>query len=134
MSRCPTIYFQLSIMSKWLPKLIITKVSFKSTIRKRHVYIDTHWPWIFNQYFYLGIWNNDRTKMIVLPSFQLATRLNSQNSYETAFQNEMRHINLYMNIGISNWHNWCYDPTRLRFFYFISVLYTITDLQAPENH
>jgi len=33
----------------------------------------------------LGIWNDDRTKMIVLPTFQLATRLNSLNTNETEF-------------------------------------------------
>ena len=47
----------------------------------------------------------DRTKMIVLPSFQLATRLNSQNTNETKFINNLLHINLFMNICISNWHN-----------------------------
>ena len=40
-----------------------------------------------------------------MPSFQLATRLNSENTYETAFHNEIWHINLYLNIGISNWNN-----------------------------
>ena len=103
-SRYPTFNFELSIMSKWLAKPISTKVSFKITIRKRHVYIDIEWPWILNQCFYLGIWNDDCTKMIVLPSFQVATRLASQNTNETAFINEYWHINLFMNIGISNWH------------------------------
>ena len=65
-------------MSKWLAKHISTKVSFKITIRKRHVYNDIGWPWIWNQYFYLGIWNDDRTKIIVSPSFQLVTRINSR--------------------------------------------------------
>jgi len=37
--------------------------------------------------------------MIHLPSFQLATRLNSQNTNETEFINELWHINLFMNIG-----------------------------------
>jgi hypothetical protein len=83
MSSCPTINFQLSIMSKWLAKHISTKDSFKITIRKRHVYIDIGWPWKWIQCLYLGIWNDDRTKIIVLPSFQLATRLNSQNRNET---------------------------------------------------
>jgi len=64
---------------------------------------------IWYQYFYLGIWNDDRTKMIVLHSFQLATRLNSQNTNETEIINEFWHINLFMNIGISNWHNWSFD-------------------------
>jgi len=78
MSRCLTINFQLSIMSKWLAKHISTKFSFKKTIRKRHVYIDIGWSWIWNMFFYLGIRSDDRTKMIVLPSFHLASRLNSQ--------------------------------------------------------
>jgi len=83
MSRCPTINIQVSIMSKWLAIRIRTKDSFKITIRKRHIYIDICWSWIWNQCFYLGIWNVDRTKMIVLTSFHLATRFNSQNGNET---------------------------------------------------
>jgi len=110
MSRCPTLNFQLSIISKWLAKNISTKVSFKITIRKRHVYIDIGWPCIWNQCFYLGI-RNVRTKIIVLPSFQLATRLNSQNTNENGFINDHWHINLFMNIGISNCHNWSFDLT-----------------------
>jgi len=39
------------------------KGSFKFTIRKRHFYIDFGWPWIFNKYFYLGIWNDDWSKI-----------------------------------------------------------------------
>jgi len=35
----------------------------------------------------LGILNDDRTKIIAFPSFQLATQLNSQNTNETAFIN-----------------------------------------------
>ena len=85
MSRCPTFIFQVSIMTKWLPKNISTKVSFKITIRKRHVYIDIRWPWKWNQYFYLVLWDGERTKIIFLPSFQLVTRLNSQNRIETSF-------------------------------------------------
>jgi len=49
--------------------------------------------------------------MIVLLSFQLATRLNSQNNNETVFINELFHINLFINIGNSNWHNWSFDLT-----------------------
>ena len=82
-SRWPTFNFQLSKITKWLAKPISTKVSFKITIRNKHVYIDIRWPWIWNQYFYLGIWNDERTKIIILPSFQLVTRLNSQNRKET---------------------------------------------------
>ena len=84
MSLCPTINFQLSIMSKWLAKHISTKVSFKITIRKNHVYSDIFWPWIWNQCFYLGIWDDERSKIIFLPSFQLVTRLNLQNRNETS--------------------------------------------------
>ena len=83
MSRCPTFTFQVSIMSKWLAKHISTKVSFKSTIRKRHVHIDIRGPWKWNQYFYLGIRDVELSKIIFLPSFQLVKRLNSQNSNET---------------------------------------------------
>ena len=75
MSRSTTFTFQVSIS---------TKVSFKITIRKRHVYIDIRWPWKWNQYFYLGIWEHERSKIIFLPSFQLVTPLNSQNWNETS--------------------------------------------------
>ena len=61
----------------------ITQVSFKIPIRKRHVYIDIRWPWKWNQYFYLGIWNDDRTKIIFFSSFKLVTRLISKNRNET---------------------------------------------------
>ena len=127
MSRSPTIHFQLSIMSQWFVKHIRTKVSFQNTNTKTHVYIDIRWPWIWKPYFYLGIWNDDRTKIIVLPSFQQATRLNSQKRYETEVINQLWHINLYMNIGNSN----CIievSIARNEGFYFISVPYTITDL------
>ena len=42
----------------------ITQVSFKITIRKRHVYIDIRWPWKWNQYFYLAIWEDEPFKII----------------------------------------------------------------------
>ena len=93
MSRWRTITFQFSIMSKVLAKHISTKVSFKFIIRNWHVYIAIGWPWIWNQYFYLGIRNYDRTKLIVLPSFLLVTRINSQNRSETEVINELLHIN-----------------------------------------
>ena len=44
-------------------------------------------------------WRSYRT--IVLPSFYLATRLNSQNTNETEFINDHCHINLFMNIGVT---------------------------------
>ena len=84
MSRCPTFTFQVSIMTKWLAKHISTKVSFKITIMKRHIHIDILWPWKWNQYFYLGIWEDERSKIIFLPSFQLVTRLSSLNRNETS--------------------------------------------------
>ena len=84
MSRCPNFTFQVSIISKLLAKHIRTKVSFKITLRKRHVYIDIRWPWKWNQYFFLGIWEDERSKIIFLPSFQLVTRLYSQNRNETS--------------------------------------------------
>jgi len=127
MSRCPTINFQLSIISKLLAKHISSKVSFNITIRKTHVYIDIRWPWIWNQYFYLGIWNDNATKLMVFLSFQLAARLNSPNRYETVVINELWHTNLYMIIGICNWHNWIFDGTKMIFltlFRFLTWLLT----------
>ena len=111
MSQCPTINFRLSILSKRLAKHICTKVPFQITIRNRHGFIYVRWPWIWNQHYYLGIWNYDSTKITYLPSFQLATRLNSQNTNETVFINELCRINLRLNIDISNWHNWTFDLT-----------------------
>jgi hypothetical protein len=81
---CQTFIFYVSIMSNWLAKHISTKVSFKITIRKRHVYIDIRWPWKWNHYFCMGIWEDEHTKIIFLPSFQLVTRLNSQYRNETS--------------------------------------------------
>ena len=69
--------------------------------------------------------------MILLPLFQLPVRLNSQNPYETEIHNELWHTNLYMSIGISSWHVCCLDPTKMSFFNFISVRFTITDNQTP---
>jgi len=109
-------------MSKWLAKHISTKDSFKFTIRKSHVYIDIGWPWIWKKYFYLGIWNEDRTEIIVLPSFQPVTRINLQKRNETDFINVRWHIILYMSIGISNWHNWSFDPASMKFFTLLQFL------------
>ena len=83
MSRCPTFTFHVLVVSKWLAKHTSTKVSFKNTIRKGHVYIDIRWPWKWNQYFYFEIWEDESSKIIFLPSFQIVTRLNSQNSNQT---------------------------------------------------
>jgi hypothetical protein len=132
MSPCPPINFQVSIISEWLAKHISTKFSLKITNRKRHVYIDIGWPWIWNQCFYFRIWNDDRTKMIVLPWFQLAVPLNSLNTNETEFTNEFWHINFFMNIGISIGIIEV-STSRKCCFYFISVPYTNTELWAPET-
>ena len=122
MSRCPTFTFQVSIMSKWLAKHISTKVSFKFTIRKRHVYVNIRWPWKWKQYFYLGIWEDERSKIIFLPSFQLVTKLNSQNRNETS---------LLMNSDTLIWI-WIltfpigiiagFDSTKMKFFTLFQFL------------
>ena len=114
---------------------ISTNVFFKINIRKRHVYIDIGWPWIWNQYLYLGICNDDRTKIIVLPSFQLVTRINTQNRKETRFINVIWHIILYMNIGISNWHNWSFDHTNMKFFTLFQflTLFVMSKYLKPFN-
>ena len=84
MPGCPTFTFQVSVMSKWIAKHISTEVSFKITIRKRHVHIDIRWTWKWNQYFYLGIREDERSKIILLPTFQLVTPLNSKYRNETS--------------------------------------------------
>ena len=137
MSRCPTFTFHVSIIAKWLANHISTKVSFKFTIRKIHVYIDIGWPWIWNQYFCLGFWNDDGTNIIVLPSFRLVTRINSQNRNETEFINVPCHIILYMNIGISNWNNWSFDPTNklvFTLFLFLTRLLTANYLKLVSTY
>ena len=53
--------------------------------------------------------------MIVVPSFQVATRLNSQNPYESEIYNELWHIKLYMNTGISNSHIWSIVLTKMKY-------------------
>ena len=128
MSPCPTFTFQVSIMSKWLVKHISTTDSFKITIRKRHTYIDIRWPWKWNHYFYLGILEDERSKIIFLPSFHIVTRINPQNRNEISFL-----MNSYILICI-----WILafpisiiqvSAPRKWIFYFISVPYTITDLK-----
>ena len=128
MTRCPTFIFQVSIMSKWLAKHISTKVSFKITIRKRHVYIDIRWTWKWNLYFNLGICEDERSKIIFLPTYQIVTRLNSQNRNDTSLlMNSDTLICIWIlafPIGIIQ-----VSTARKWSFYFISVPYTITDLQ-----
>jgi hypothetical protein len=38
------------------------------------------------------------------------------------FFNENWHIKLYMDIGISNWHNWSFDSTKMKFFNLFQFL------------
>ena len=132
MAPCPTFTLELSIISKWFAKHIFTNLSFKITLRKTHVYIEVRWSWILKQFFYLGISNDDRTKIIVLPLFQLAKRLNSQNRNETQFINENWHKIyiwiLVLPIGINE-----ASTARKWLFYIISVPYKITDIQVPET-
>jgi hypothetical protein len=84
--------------------------------------MDIGWPWIWNQFFYLGIWNVDRTKMIVLHSFQLITWLNSQNTNETEFINESWHIHclwiFIISIGIIE-----VSTSRKCFWFYFSSLH-----------
>ena len=79
--------------------------------------------WMWKQYYLMAYLKWYITKMNALPLFQIATRLNTQNPYDTEIHYEFRDINLYMNIGISHWHIWSIDPTRMKFcLYFISIL------------
>ena len=60
---------------------------------------------------------------MVLPSFQLATRLNSLTKNETEFINEIWPINLFRNIGISNWHNNISTSRKCCFWLYFSSLH-----------
>ena len=62
------------ITHKYTSKLLLGKDMFTLT------FVD--WKW--NQYFYLGIWEDERSKIIFVPSFQLVIRLNSQKRNETS--------------------------------------------------
>ena len=122
MKRCPKINFHLSMMSKWLAKPISTKDSFKITTRKRHVYIDIGLTLKRNQCFYLGIWNNDRTKMRVLPYFQVATRLNSQKQMKLSLLMNSYSL-IFMNIRISNSHKEVSTTRKCCFWLYFSSLH-----------
>ena len=127
MSRCPTFTFQVSIMSKWLAKHISTKVSSKITIRKdmftlTFVDLENETSISIWELEKMTFWNN------TLPSFELVTRLNSQNRNETSLlMNSDTLICIWILafpidiIQVSTPRKWS--------FYFISVPYTITDLQ-----
>jgi len=111
-----------------------TKFSFKTTLLKRHLYF---WQYNYVEYENIissrDIWNDDRTKMIVLLLFQLAAQLNSLNQYETDIHNNLVHINMYINTALSNWRFWIIDHTKMGFFAFISDRYRITDIQTFET-
>ena len=83
MSRCPTFTFQVWIMSKGIAKHISIKFSFKITIKKNMFKLHSL-TLKMKPVFLFGIWNDERTKLIFLPSFHLVTRLNSQNWNETS--------------------------------------------------
>ena len=74
----------------------------------------------------MGIWEDERSKIIFLPSFQLVTRLNSENRNETSLLMYSDTLNfiwiLAFPIGIIQ-----VSTPGKRNFYFISVPYTITD-------
>ena len=77
-----------------------------------------------------AIWEDELSKIIFLPSFQLFTRLNSHNRNETSLLMNSD-ILLYMNISISNWHNSSFDSTKMKFFtlfQFLTRLLTSTTL------
>ena len=121
---CRDVQHSISVLDnvKMTAKLISTKVSFKITIRKRHVHIDTRLPWKWKQYLYLEIREDERSKIIFLPSYQLVTRLIFSEQKWNKFINELWHINLYMNISISNWHNSIFDPHENEVFTLFQFL------------
>jgi len=83
------------------------------------------------------ILNDGRTKMIDSHLFHMTTWFNSQNPYETEIHNELRHINLYMNIGISNWHIWSIYTTKmmlLTLFLFDTRLLTTKHLKPFSTY
>ena len=117
-------------MSKWLAKHISTIVSFKITIRKRHVYIDIRWPWKWNHYFHLGIWEDERSKIIFLPSFQLVTWLNSQNRDETSLL--MKYVTLIC-IWILSFPNGIIQVSTPRKWSFLLYLSSLHDYWPPTT-
>ena len=124
------INFQLSIFSKWLAKNVSTKVLFKITIKIRHVYIDIRWPWKWEQYFYLGIWGDERYKITFLLFFSARYTIKFTEQKWNKFINEIWHINLLMNISISNWHNSWFDSTKMNFF----TLFQFLSRLLTSNH
>ena len=131
MPRCPTFTFQLSIISKWTAKDISTKGSFKITEEKTCY----HWftlnlnkkpVFLFGNLKWLSYWNNS----FAFISARYTVKFTKQkwNNYI----NENWHINLYMDIGISNRHNWIFGSTKMKFFnsfHFLTLLLTFKYLK-----
>ena len=117
---------------KALAKHVSTKGFLKIAIWNRHFTLTYFYDKYDTRISSWYIWNDDSTKMIILPSFQFAIRLNLQNPYETQIHNVFTHINLYLSTGISNCNFQVWTP-RKWCFEFISVQYTITDYQTPET-
>ena len=69
------------------------------------------------------IWNDYRTKVKVLPLFQIATRLKSQYPNETEIHNEHLHINLNKNTGTYNCHIWNIEPRPWGFCHYFSSIH-----------
>ena len=133
MPRCPTFTFQVSIMSKGFAKHISTKVLLKITIKIRHVYIDIRWPWKWNQYFYLGILDDERSKIIFLLFFSARYTIKFTEQKETSLlMNSDTLIYIWIlafPIGIIQ-----VSTPRKWSFFSISFPFTITDLQPLSSH
>ena len=104
----------------------ITQVSLKIILEKTCL----HWHSLtvkMKPVFLFEDFRNERSKIIFLPSFQVVTRLNSQNRNETSLlMNSGTFICIWIlafPIGIFQ-----VSTPRKWSFYFISVPYTITDL------
>jgi len=80
------------------------------------------------------IWNHDRTLMIDMLLFQLATRLNSRKTYEIEIHNEIWEINLYVNICVSNWHDGIFEPTNMKIFTFFHLLTRLLPIGNNNIH
>jgi hypothetical protein len=133
MSSGPTIKCQLSILPETkICQTLVPNLPSKLLFGTDKITFDIRLRWIWKQYFQLHIWNDNHTKMIVLPLFQFATRLNSQNPYETEIHNDHRPLNC-IRIPVSPICLFEVSTTRNWVFCFISFRYTITYLQTNET-
>jgi len=78
---------------------------------------------MWNQYYLMTYFNYDSIKVSVLPFVSARYTIKYTEPYESEIHNELREINLYMNMDISNWHVWSIDPTKMKFLPFFQ-LYT----------